>query len=215
MIDALEDVGITALEPGGLTALLQLALVAEVDQFRQFSLKALQYQGDVVDVLFHFLVIAVIGRGDQFIDLAAGHLIKDAVALADRQKDSVKQYVDVAEDFLEVAGGQSRIGAIGQTPLLDGVDQAADFIHGGPLRVHTLDCGFAHLDCLLFLRGFRMVVDPGHHFSGGGTLVGFSENVLARVFFVHGGAHCEGWAQGTRAFAGILQRWRTSPTRVW
>jgi hypothetical protein len=45
--------------------------------------------GNIVDGLLHLLVIAFVGLGDHFIDLAAGDLAEDAVAFADWQRPSL------------------------------------------------------------------------------------------------------------------------------
>ena len=65
-----------ALEAAGLAALFQLSLLAVIDQLGQFGLEALQDERDVVDVLLHLLVVAVVGLGDQLIDLAGGDLAR-------------------------------------------------------------------------------------------------------------------------------------------
>ena len=157
---------VAALESRGVAALLQLALVAVVDQFRQFRLELLQHEGDAVDVLLHLLVITLIGFGDQFVDLAVRHLIEDAIALADGQQDDVEHFVDVGEHLLEVAGRHIGIGPLGQAALLYGSDQAADFVHCGPLRIHTGVCDFAHR-CLISLFGLSRTLSDVAHWKCG------------------------------------------------
>ena len=103
LVDALDDVGIAAFEARGIATLLQLALVAVFDQLGQFRLEPLQHERNVVDVLLHLFMIALVGLGDQFVDLAVRHLVEDAVALADRQQDGVQHLIDAVDDLAEHA----------------------------------------------------------------------------------------------------------------
>jgi len=54
LVDALDDVGIATLEPGCLATLLELTLLAVLQQLGELGLEALQYEGDVVTFCFIF-----------------------------------------------------------------------------------------------------------------------------------------------------------------
>ena len=59
----------------------------------------LQNDANAVDVLLHLLVVALVGLGDQLIDLAVGDLVEDTIALADGQKNGVQHLVDAFDDL--------------------------------------------------------------------------------------------------------------------
>ena len=126
LVDALDHVPICALECRGVAALLQLSLPAEFRQFRQFGLELLQHQGDAVDILLHPFVVALVGLGDHFIDLAVGYLVKDAVSLADRQQGCVQQFVDGGKHRLRVAARHADVGAGRQRACRNGLREALD-----------------------------------------------------------------------------------------
>ena len=125
-VDALDDVAISALECSSVAALLQLSLPAEFRQFRQLGLELLQHQGDAVDVLLHPFVVALVGFGDHFIDLAVGYLVKDAVPLANRQQGSIQQFVDGGKHRLGVATRHADVGAHRQRACRNGLREALD-----------------------------------------------------------------------------------------
>ena len=83
---------------------------------RKFRLEFLQHRRDAVDVLLHLLMIALIGLGDQFVDLALGDLVEDAVALADRQQDGVEHFVGALDDLAIRAGERADIAALFELP---------------------------------------------------------------------------------------------------
>ena len=99
LVDALDDLAVGALERRHIAALVQLPLVAELGQLGHFGLELLQDDGDAVDVLLHLLMVALVGLGDHFVDLAVGDLVENAVAFADRQEDGVEHLVDALDDL--------------------------------------------------------------------------------------------------------------------
>ncbi len=106
-----------------LAALGEVAFFGSVGQPPQFLLKPLQHDGDIVDCLLHLLVVALVSRGNQFVDLAVGNLRQDAVALADGQKDGVQHGVDAAHDLGKCALELLRLAAVGELSLLGGINQ--------------------------------------------------------------------------------------------
>ena len=127
-VDAAHDVGIGALELIVIAALGELALLGGLGQPGQLLLQALQDDGDVVDGLLHLFVVALVGLGDQFVDLAVGDLRQDAVAFADRQQDGVQHGVHAAHDLgigaLELLG----LAAFGELAFLRGLGQPHQFL---------------------------------------------------------------------------------------
>ena len=73
-------------------------------------------------------MIALVGLGDQFVDLAVGDLRQDAVAFADGQQDRIQHGVHAAHDLgvgaLELLG----LAAFGQLPFLRGLGQPRQFL---------------------------------------------------------------------------------------
>ena len=55
--------------------------------------------GHIVDGLLHLFVVALVGLGDQFVDLAARDLRQNAVAFADRQQDRIQHGIHAAHDL--------------------------------------------------------------------------------------------------------------------
>ena len=117
LVDALDHLGVGALERRGVAALVQLSLAAEFRQFRQLGLELLQHQGDAVDVLLHPFVVALVGLGDELVDPAVGDLVEDAIALADRQQDGVQHFVDALDHLAVGALERRRVAALLQLPL--------------------------------------------------------------------------------------------------
>ena len=70
VVDAAHDVAVRALELIVLAALGEFAFRRSLGQPGQFLLQTLQNQSDVVDGLLHLLVIALVGLGNQLVDLA-------------------------------------------------------------------------------------------------------------------------------------------------
>ena len=127
-VDAAHDLGIRALELLRLAAVGELPFLRSLDQPRQFLLQALHDHGHVVDRQLHLLVIALVGLGDQFVDLAAGDLRQDAVAFADGQQDRVQHLVDALNHLAMHAVEQRCLAALGQAPFLGCVHQAHDLL---------------------------------------------------------------------------------------
>ena len=77
----------------------------------------LQRRSDAVDGQLHFLVVALVGLRDQFVDLAVGYLGQDAVAFAYWKQDRVQHVVDAFHDTcvgtLELLG----FAAFGELPF--------------------------------------------------------------------------------------------------
>ena len=78
----------------------------------------------VVDRLLHLFVVALVGLGDQFVDLAVGDLGQNAVAFADRQQDRVQHGVHAAHDLGIGALELLRLAALGELPLARSFGQA-------------------------------------------------------------------------------------------
>ncbi len=123
----LENLAIGALEGIHVAALFELALVAVVDQLTHFRLEFLQDQRDVIDVLLHLLVIALVGLGDQFVDLSMRNLVEDAIAFADRQKNGVEHLIDAFEDLAIGALEGTHVAALFQHAFVAVFDQLAHF----------------------------------------------------------------------------------------
>ena len=62
----------------------------------QFLLQPLENARDIVDRLFHLLVVAFISMGNQFVDLAVGDLSQDAIAFTDGQQYGIQHGVYAA-----------------------------------------------------------------------------------------------------------------------
>ena len=127
-VHAAHDLGIRALELVVLAALGELPRFGGVGQPRQFLLQALQHDGHVVDGLLHLFVIALVGLGDQLVDLAVGDLRQDAVAFADGQQNRVQHGVDAAHDLGIRALELFRLAALGELPFLGGFGQPHQFL---------------------------------------------------------------------------------------
>ena len=97
-IDAAHDVGVGALELILVAAFGQLSFLRRFGQAGQFLLQRLEDHGHVVDGLLHLFVVALVGLGDQLVDLAVGNLGQDAVAFADGQQDGIQHGVHAAHD---------------------------------------------------------------------------------------------------------------------
>ena len=89
---------------------------------------ALQDDGHVVDRLLHLFVVALVGLGDQFVDLAVGDLCQNAVAFADRQQDGIQHGVHAAHDLGIRALELFRLAAFGELPFSRSVGQAHQFL---------------------------------------------------------------------------------------
>ena len=109
-------------------ALGQFPVLGRVGQARQFLLQRLQHHADVVDGLLHLLVVALVGLGDQLVDLAVGDLRQDAVAFADGQQNRVQHGVHAAHDVRISALEMFRLAAFGKLPFPGGVRQPSQFL---------------------------------------------------------------------------------------
>ena len=105
----------------GLPRSRKLSFFRGVGQPHQFFLQALQHDGHVVDGLLHLFVIALVGLGDQFVDLAVGDLRQDAIAFANRQQNRVQHGVDALHHLAMDAFKLFRPGALAQPPFLRGL----------------------------------------------------------------------------------------------
>ena len=115
-IGAFDDLAIRAREGGDIAAFFELTLARVLGQLDEFGLEFLQHQRDTVDVPLHLLVIALVGLGDQLVDLALGDLVENAIALADRQQNGVEHFVQATQQLHILAAEGSDIGALRQLP---------------------------------------------------------------------------------------------------
>ena len=129
-----DDFGIRAVELIMLPSLSQLARICSVGQSGQFLLQTLENAGDIVDRLFHFFVIALIGVGNYFIDLAVRDLSQDAIAFADGKQDGIQHGVYAAHNLrvraLELLG----LPAVGELAFLWKRRSGALIPSAGPWR---------------------------------------------------------------------------------
>ena len=126
LVDALDDLAIGALERRRVAALFQLALAAELGQLGQLGLEPLQDDGDAVHVLLHLLMVALVGLGDQLVDLAMGDLVEDAVAFANGQERRVQHLVDRRKQCLGILRSGRNVGADSERPVSDGLGEPLD-----------------------------------------------------------------------------------------
>ena len=82
----------------------------------------------IVDRLLHLFVIALVGLGNQLVDLAVGNLNQDAIALGDGQKNRIEHGVDAAYDLRIRALELFRLAAIAELPFLGGIGQPHQFL---------------------------------------------------------------------------------------
>ena len=122
-VHAAHDLGIRALELLRLAAIGELAVLRCLDQPRHLLLQALQNDGHVVDGHFHLFVVALVGLGDQLVDLAVGDLRQNAVAFADGQQNRVQHGVDAAHNLRVRALELFRLAAVGELAFLRRVGQ--------------------------------------------------------------------------------------------
>ena len=73
-------------------------------------------------------MVALVGLGNQFVDLAVGDLGQDAVAFANRQQDGVQHFVDALHDFAIDPVKLVGPAALGETAIPGRVHQAHDFL---------------------------------------------------------------------------------------
>ena len=73
-------------------------------------------------------MIALVGLGDQLVDLALGDLVEDAVALADRQQDGVEHLVEASQKLRVFAAKGGDVCALAQLSVLRRLDQAQDLL---------------------------------------------------------------------------------------
>ena len=73
-------------------------------------------------------MVALVGLGDQFVDLAVGDLRQNAVAFADGQQDGVQHGVDAADDLRIGALELLRLAAVGELAFLGRIGQPDQFL---------------------------------------------------------------------------------------
>ena len=103
LIDALHDARVGALELVGFAALRQVPFFRGFGQPPQLLLQPLQHHRHVVYGLLHLLVVATVGLGDEFVDLARADLRQDPVAFPDRQQDGIEHRVHALDHLAVVA----------------------------------------------------------------------------------------------------------------
>ena len=99
-----------------------------IGQAHQFLLQALHDGADVVDGLFHLLVIALVGVRDQLVDFPVGDLAENAVALADGQQDRIQHLVDALHHLAMHALKLLGLAALVETTLAGCLHQAQDLL---------------------------------------------------------------------------------------
>jgi hypothetical protein len=153
-VDATDDVRIGAIERLGFAAVGELPLFGSVGEAVEFFLQTLQHDGYVVDGLFHFFVIALVGLGDQLVDLAAGYLGEDAVTFADRQKDGIDSTDDVRIGAVEGLG----FATVGELSILGSVGEAVEFfLQTLQYKSHVVDGLFHFFVIALVGLGYQLV----------------------------------------------------------
>ena len=70
-------------------ARVKLAVECRLNEAGELLLEFLQNQRDIVDVDFHFFMIALIRLRDQFVNLAMRHLSQNPIPFANRQQNGV------------------------------------------------------------------------------------------------------------------------------
>src|SRR5579872_605971 len=98
LVDTVDDLAENSLKAIGFAAFFQLSLLAVVDQLGEFGLKTLHDECNIIDVLLHLLMVALVGLGNQFVDPSGSDLAEDAVALADWQQDRIEHLVNALDD---------------------------------------------------------------------------------------------------------------------
>ena len=167
--------GVGAFERRRIAALLQLPTAAELGQLAQFGLEFLQDQRDAVDVLLHPLVVALIGLGDQFVDLAVSNLVEDAVALPDRQQRGVEKFVNRGQQGPRARRRGGNVGTRVQRAIANRLREALDFRqfpcfaavehvqerHGG-LRSSLLSWSLEHRTVLWLVMAAAVKIERRH-----------------------------------------------------
>ena len=111
-----------------LAALRELARLRSLDQPIQFLVQALDHAAHVVDRLLHLFVVALVGGGNQLVDLARGNLRQNPVSLANRQQNRVEHGVDAAHNVGVGALELLRLAAIRQLAFLRCIRQPHQFL---------------------------------------------------------------------------------------
>ncbi len=127
-IDAADDFSVRALELLRLAAIGKLAFTRGFGQAPHLFFESLNDNRDVVDCDLHFLVVAMVGLGDQLVDLAVGDLRENAVAFAYRQENGVQHLIDALNYFALHAVEQRCLAALGEATFLRGIHQAHDLV---------------------------------------------------------------------------------------
>ena len=127
-VDAAYDVGVGAAELVGLAALGELPVLRGLGEAHQLLLEALHDRAHSVDRLFHLFVIALIGLGDELVDLAVGDLGQDAVTLGDGQQDRIQHLVDALHHLPMSTLELVDFATLVETPVARGLHQAQDLL---------------------------------------------------------------------------------------
>ena len=116
-VHAADDFRVSALELLRFAAVGKLPFLGSVGQARHLLLQALQNDRDIVDALLHLFVVALVGLGNQFVDLARGDLGENAVALPNRQQDGIQHFVDALHHFAIDSVKLLNLAALCQTAI--------------------------------------------------------------------------------------------------
>ena len=100
-----------------LAAVRQLTFLRCFDQPRHLLLQTLRHHGHVIDRNFHLLVVALVGLRDQLVDLAAGNLRENAIALTDGKQYRIQHLVDTLDHFAMYAIEDCRLAPFGEPSL--------------------------------------------------------------------------------------------------
>ena len=73
-------------------------------------------------------MVALVGLGDQFVDLAIRNLRQDAIAFADGQQDRIQHFVDALHDFAIHTLELIQPASLGEPPLARRVHQPHDLL---------------------------------------------------------------------------------------
>ena len=128
LVDALHDARISALELAGFAAFRELSFARCLSQPPQLLLQTLQDYGHVVDRLFHLLVVATVGLGDQFVDLARADLRQDTIALRYREQDRIEHGVHALDQLAVVPFELLYPRALAETACARGFHQPLYFL---------------------------------------------------------------------------------------
>ncbi len=135
-VDAAHNLGIRAAKLLWLAALGELSVPRGIGQAQQFLLQALHDDSHVVDGLFHLFVIALVGVGNQLVDLSVGDLGENAVALADGQQNRIQHLVDALHHLAMYALKLVGLAALVEMAQAGRLYQAQDLL-GYPVHLQV------------------------------------------------------------------------------